>query len=104
MSTNYFCFVETENTCRYLTNFLMRAHFLINFTMRALKSLSNRSKCKHEGETKDIVEHLVIAKVDVGTNYLCICYNSFKFILNQAQKVCEQHKYVHQIFKCKYDV
>ena len=58
----------------------MRAQFLIDLTMRALKNLSNRSKyffevkfsCKHEGETRDIVEHLIIAKVDdVSTNYLC---------------------------------
>ena len=58
----------------------MLAQFLIDLTMCALKNLSNRSKyffkvkfsCKHEGETRDIVEHLIIAKVDdVSTNHLC---------------------------------
>lgn len=55
----------------------MRAQFLIDLTMRALKNLSKyffevKFFCKHEGETRGIVEHLIIAKVDdVSTNYLC---------------------------------
>ena len=59
-------------------NFLMRAQFLIDLTMRALKKLVKsqlvffevKFLCKkHEGETRDIVEHLSITKVDdVSTN------------------------------------
>ena len=46
--------------------------------------LEVKFSCEHEGETRDIVEHLIIAKVDnVSTNYLCFCYDSFKFILNR---------------------